>query len=474
MKKSILFCLLTVLLLTVLLTGCGGESPAGGETVTTPATTTAATTTETAETTEPAPTGLTVIAADGSSSFKVIRKEITNNVMIELASGLFTTLNETYRGKVGLSDDWVRKTDEDGTITTDDYEILVGDTNRKESSLAKEQLGEYDYIICTMGNKIVIQGKSVYNVKFAVEQFVKQFATGKAGEAMIVDIPTPILGMGSSQGISLSEGADLRIMTFNVLGSGQEPLKRAPNIQETILTYMPDVVGFQECNSEMHGLVIQQMKDNYTLAQRTHASGTLIYTPIIYLTEKYTQVDSGVEWLDSRYTGTNTKCIAWAVLKAKETGKTFAVVNMHGAVISTSYKGFETMPAGERSTLVNQWRVDNVRQMLDIRTDIQAKHGSIAVFFIGDFNFNSDSDAYRATKAAGLTEAEVSATGQKTTGYASYSGTAGVAPGTGKSIDHVFYHPDEATALRHHIARNEVYEYSASDHCAVWADLKIN
>ena len=48
------------------------------------------------------------------------------------------------------------------------------------------------------------------------------------------------------------------------------------------------------------------------------------------------------------------------------------------------------------------------------------------------------------------------------------------APGTGKSIDHVFYHPDEATALRHHIARNEVYEYSASDHCAVWADLKIN
>ena len=472
MKKRLVFCLLAVLMLTSLLCACGAN--AAQETTATSDNEWTPMPGDLVETEPPAPEGLTVIAADGSSSFKIIRKEITNNVMIELAVGLFNSLNDTYNGKVGLSDDWVRKTDEDGTITTEDYEILVGDTNRKESSLAKEQLGEYDYIICTMGNKIVIQGKSVYNVKYAVEQFVQQFATGKAGEAMIVNIPTPILGKGSSQGISLSEGAEMRIMTFNVLGSGQEPLKRAPNIQETILTYMPDVVGFQECNSEMHGLVIQQLKDSYTLAQRSHDSGTLIYTPIIYLTEKYTQIDSGVEWLDSRYTGTNTKCIAWVVLKSKETGKTFAVINMHGAVISTSYKGFETMPAGERSTLVNQWRVDNVRQMLDIRTDIQTKHGKIAVFFTGDFNFNSDSDAYRATKAAGLTEAEVSATGKKTIGYASYSGTAGVAPGTGKSIDHVFYHPDEATALRHHIARNEVYEYSASDHCAVWADVKIN
>ena len=236
---------------------------------------------------------------------------------------------------------------------------------------------------------------------------------------------------------------------------------------------MPDVVGFQECNADQHANVINQLKDSYVLAQRTHEGGTVIYTPIIYLKDKYTQIESGVQWLDSRYTGTNTKSIAWVVLKSNETGKIFAVVNMHGAVISTDYKGFETMPSSERSKLVNEWRVDNVRQMLDVRTEIQNKHGNIAVFFTGDFNFNSDSDAYRATKAAGLTEAEVSATGKKVTGYASYSGTAGKAPGVGKSIDHIFYHPDEATALRHHIARDEVYEYSASDHCAVWADVYI-
>jgi len=295
----------------------------------------------------------------------------------------------------------------------------------------------------------------------------------KAGEALVVAADTVITGKGSSQGISLTEGAELRIMTFNVLGSGQEPKKRYPHIQETILTYMPDVVGFQECNADQHGNVINQLKDYYTLAQRSHADGTLIYTPIIYLTEKYTQIDSGVEWLDSRYTGTNTKSIAWVVLKSKETGKTFAVVNMHGAVISTDYKGFEDMPSAERSKLVNEWRVDNVRQMLKVRDNIKAKHGDIAVVYTGDFNFNSDSAAYSETKKAGLTEAEVSATGKKTTGFASFSGTAGVAPGAGKTIDHVFYDPDEATALRHHIARNEIYEYSASDHCAVWADLYI-
>lgn len=470
MKKRILFCLLAVLMLTSLLCACGAEKPqettASGDAV---ATTTSG---DLVETEPPAPAGLTIIAADGSTKFKVIRPELTNNVMVEMAVNFMNDLNKAYKSKVGISDDWVKKTDADGTISTEDFEILLGDTNRKESALAKEQMGGNDYIICVIGNKVVIQGKSVYNVKYAVEQFVEKFV-GSAGEALVLDLPEPIVGMGSAQGISLSEGAEMRIMTFNVLGSGQNPKTRYPFIQETILTYMPDVVGFQECNADQHGNVINQLKDSYTLAQRTHKDGTLIYTPIIYLTDKYTQVESGVEWLDSRYTGTNTKSIAWVVLKSKETGKTFAVVNMHGAVISTDYKGFETMPSGERSTLVNQWRVDNVRQMLDVRSAIQTKHGKIAVFFIGDFNFHSDSDAYRATKAAGLTEAEVSATGKKVNGYASYSGTAGVAPGTGKTIDHVFYHPDEATAIRHHIARNEVYEYSASDHCAVWADVVV-
>lgn len=465
--KKLLILLLTLLTAVALLTGCGNK-PA-------PAETTADATPlpgDLVETDPPAPAGLTVIAADGSTQFKIIRPEQTNKVMIEMAVEFMNTLNDTYKSKIGISDDWTKNTDENGQVSTDAYEILLGDTNRLESAQAKEQLGNNDYIICTIGNKVVIQGKSVYNVKFAVEQFVTKYVT-KAGEALLLDLTEPITGMGSSQGISLSEGAELRIMTFNVLGSGQEPKKRYPYIQETILTYMPDVVGFQECNADQHANVITQLKDSYTLAQRTHENGTVIYTPIIYLTEKYTQLDSGVEWLDSRYTGTNTKSIAWVVLKSNETGKTFAVVNMHGAVISTSYKGFETMPSGERSKLVNEWRVDNVRQMLDVREAIQNKHGKIAVFFTGDFNFNSDSDAYRATKAAGLTEAEVSATGKKVTGFASYSGTAGQAPGSGKTIDHIFYHPDEAVAIRHHIARDEVYEYSASDHCAVWADVFV-
>lgn len=468
MKK--IFSVLLILCLSLgLLTACGSAEQQT-DTTTAPADTATSVPTET---TEPAPTGLTVIAADGSTSFKVVRDEDANNVIVELAIDLFNTLNEAYNTKVGLSDDWVRKTDEDGTVTTEDYEILVGDTNRKESALAKEQLGDNDYIICVMGNKVVIQGKNVFNIKYAVEQFVAKYVT-KAGEALVMDPNEVLTGKGSSQGIELTEGADLRVMTFNVLASGSEDAKaRSPYIQETILTYMPDVVGFQECNDNQHAYVINKLKDDYALALRSHADGTLNYTPIIYLKDKYTQVDTGIEWLDSRYTGTNTKSISWVVLKSNETGKTFAVVNMHGAVISTSYKGFETMPSSERNTLVNEWRVDNVRQMLEVRDAIQAKHGAIAVMYIGDFNFNSDSAAYSATRKAGLTEAEVSATGKKTTGYATYSGDPGKAPGSGKSIDHVFYDPDEVTALRHHIARDEIYEISASDHCAVWADVVI-
>lgn len=480
MKKKTLLCLLTVLMVSVLLAGCGarGEQETTSSVPTDTALPTDSATAETDEvvneTTEPAATGLTVVAADGSSSFKIVRGEEATTVIRDLAVELHHALNGAYNGKISIGDDWVRGFGEKDPITTEDYEILIGDTNRRESATAKAQMGTNDYIICTIGNKIVIQGRSVLNVKYAVERFIEQFATGRAGEPMIVDIPEPICGMGRSQSIALTEGAEMRIMSFNVLAYGTLA-RRAPLIREVFHAYVPDIAGIQEGSAAIYDGVVDQLADRYTVAQRYHADGTLLSTPILYLTEKYTQIDSGAEWLEQNYFGSQ-KAITWVVLKSRETGKTFSVVNYHAAVLENTYKGYEDKSAEFCAALEKEYRIDNVRQILEIRDRIQTKYPGIAVFFTGDFAFSSTYEAYKGLDQAGLTTADVSSTGKKMAGYSTYSGSSivGVSPGKGKPIDHVFHHPDESSVLRHHIALEEQFELDASDHKAVWADVKIH
>ncbi len=65
----------------------------------------------------------------------------------------------------------------DASDGTDTYEILVGHTNRPESQKALDYLntkasGRYnDYIICTIGKKIVLNAESMAGIKAACEYF---------------------------------------------------------------------------------------------------------------------------------------------------------------------------------------------------------------------------------------------------------------------------------------------------------------
>lgn len=444
MKRTLLLLLLACL---CLFTACG-KGEIENTTVTTAAITSA--TTAPAET-EPPAEDLTLIGADGKTAFTIVRGDQADGITVNAAIDLHTALNTAYSAKVGLSSDISLRTEPDGTVINDKYEILIGDTNRPESIAARTALGESDteddYIICVKGKKLVILGKNGFSTKFAIERFLEQYL-GTAGEALIVPADTYLMGQGAALSVALTEGAEMRIMTFNIRGGGDNPNARFPNVQETILHYMPDVIGFQEANGGQYSGVIHHLAD-YAVVETEMPTNC---TPILYLKDKYTQVGGGCQFLRMRNTDTNTKSIAWVVLQVKATGKLFCVINLHGA-------------------LQADWRVDNVRQMLELKERIKGEYGDIAVMFTGDFNFKNDEAAYQSVMDAGLTEAEISAE-VRMEGYATWH-TVGYAPGYGKSIDHIFYHPDDVTALRHHIARADGFEITASDHCAVWADVKL-
>ena len=86
-------------------------------------------------------------------------------------------VSKMIKAGVGVSVDCVVDT----TADTDDFEILIGKTNRRESlqgieHLCNETGGRYnDFVICTIGKKIVIYGLNEETLTRACEYFIQNY-----------------------------------------------------------------------------------------------------------------------------------------------------------------------------------------------------------------------------------------------------------------------------------------------------------
>lgn len=109
---------------------------------------------------------------NGECKYRVVRPD--DEAMNEGAQIIFKQLKSITGSNVRN----VLET-EDGT---DKYEIIVGECDREETRLAKTYLeqkvaGRYnDYIICTIGKKIVVYGQSVEANTEAAKYFIENFA----------------------------------------------------------------------------------------------------------------------------------------------------------------------------------------------------------------------------------------------------------------------------------------------------------
>ncbi|MBQ9080078.1 MAG: endonuclease/exonuclease/phosphatase family protein [Clostridia bacterium] len=489
MKKFIL--LTAMLLLSVLLlAACGGDpgnTPADGTTTADNDSDANVTTTEppvAEDSTEPPvtedPTAPRVIFDGTTCEYTIIRSEYCNDMVkeasIDLRNAMKEYISEEATKAVSLKTDFDKNAGRDGTIENDNKEILIGSTNRKESKDVLATLGDKEYVIKWVGNKLLILGADDYATAQAVAEFIKQYL-GSAQESLTVAADVNITGTASIQKFMLEDGADLRIMSFNIAGTSKEYDDRKSNMIQVILDYLPDVAGFQEANATTHSDILKNdiIAEYYSINKAYHTGGSPAnYTPILYLKSKYKQIESGVEWNNSRYTGTNTKSNSWTVLERISDGKRFIVLNIHGSLWSEDYK----LPAGETHASMKekaavQWKVDNVKQLLAKIDELRAKYGDIAVFTTGDYNFNNTHSAHQVMLGAGMSSAQQTATVSATTSNASYHGTVGSMPAAnGLAIDHIFYDPDNATALTYGIGLRKV-DLDASDHCPVYADIKL-
>lgn len=419
------------------------------------------------------PDGQITVVENGKTEYTVIKpqrcSDLLTNSLVALRAKFGEICGVDVNKSLLPSDDWVQDLGKDEVYKSDAKEILLGATNRQETKDVLDKLDEGEYAISFTDTKIVLVGKNEYLSTLAISLFIKDYLRKSENGNLKLTPGTFHKEKSKVQNLGDTD-ATLRIMTFNILGSSESPDTRYPYIIKSILTYNPGIVSFQECNDNCYSKIISKL-DGYKSAHNTHSgTSTKVYTPIIYRTDLYNLVESGQEWLDQRYTKTNTKSIGWAVFEEISTGKKFAVVNMHGALWVDTYKLPEGKTHAQMKSEALLWRVDNIRQMNDRMKAILEKYPDIPCLWTGDFNFTKDSDAYKAAINYGMKDAEFSATESHDTGTKT-THAVGVAPATGNSIDHVF--GNDKVTFRVHKICNTGDDLKGSDHCPVFADVKF-
>ena len=123
----------------------------------------------------------TDIVVDGAPVYTVIRsdkivKEDKLSHVVSLMNDISDAVEEKSGCKLVLDNDWVKRGQEPDPTK---YEILVGETNRPETAEVLSSLGESDYAVRAVGNKIVIVGKSDYSLSLAVERFISEYIEKK-------------------------------------------------------------------------------------------------------------------------------------------------------------------------------------------------------------------------------------------------------------------------------------------------------
>lgn len=118
---------------------------------------------------EKIPENSLVIVQNGATEYRIVRSD-TNDIGGSAAAKMKTEMEKITDEKVTIMSDFEHE--KLGTMRTD-YEILIGPTNREESSMHEREFTYYDYAIDADTTKISVTGGSSEAIVNAVEYLAK-------------------------------------------------------------------------------------------------------------------------------------------------------------------------------------------------------------------------------------------------------------------------------------------------------------
>lgn len=261
----------------------------------------------------------TVYKQDLKSYTLVIPSKISTNLKA-MAENLAETLNTSWRTEMKIVTDTAAEASE--------YEILLGETNRPETATFKSKIGEGQCGYGVVGRKIVILGSEEAYTEKAVSIFLSLvvFATRN----------TAVKYMDANHENIVDVEDMISVMSFNLRVGHSGSMQGS--VSKLLKTYMPDLLGVQEADSEWMGALTGRMgKNGYAaVGIGRDSDGKGERTAIFYRKDKFELIDHKTMWLTdtpdevSKVEGSESRRIVTvATFKRLSDGKEFAYANTH-------------------------------------------------------------------------------------------------------------------------------------------------
>ncbi len=253
----------------------------------------------------------------------------------------------------------------------------------------------------------------------------------------------------------LTEGADLRIMSFNVLSDlwddkAAETFEERKVLVPSILqTYQPDVVGVQELTGSWYYTLKTKFPAEYELVTYSTPSGTHNFTTILYNKNKAELIEHSTTFYTTR-TADTSRSLTWARFKRLSDGAEYIVTSTHW-------------------DLDMEYREAQWSENAEFIKELYEKY-KLPIFSTGDYNSTEKSFFTDFLGAASMIDpiTESAVVNNPETTYHTLS----KAPeGSDLILDHIAVTPGPTLLYYNRLTCPTALD--ASDHCPIYIDVKL-
>lgn len=339
------------------------------------------------------------LIVDGVPQYTILRPDVATQSEINAAVAVNNAIKALCGSTANIETDWERN----GVV---DNEICVGAVTRSGSyyELSTDSIAVNEFRVKVCGTRIVLLGNTSYGTVMAAEWFIENYLTANDTVTELA-IPAELDYTGSFEVPS-----SIRIMTQNLLATDDEyegiikdpayssrikisladhtVAKRTARVLKLITTYQPDSLGVQECSApwrEYFNTALSSIGYSRIGADKNPKIG-IIYNcstlkPIangsFWLTEAPESLKISKEWSTGN-DGITERLGMYVVFEVIATGERYIHFNTH---IDTN-----------KNSMIQSKQVGVILEYIE---KISAEYDGIPVVLTGDFNFNSESSAYK-------------------------------------------------------------------------------
>jgi len=345
------------------------------------------------------------------------------------------------------------------------YEIIVGLlSDRSRFDYDYSMLNALSYEIVTSDRSILLAATTDTSLKNAVDHFISQFI--RTGNIVSLNLPVDhcfsyntFFGGDSA---ALAEGADTRIMSFNILSEEWDAAAvlsgRDVRVSATILNYAPDVAALQEVSEAWYPILENYIGDKYSFTRKTTTTKSKTYTTLIYNTETTELINEGIH-IYSVGNSARLRSVVWGLFRSKLTNAQYIVFSTHWDV-------------GSEKT---SQRLIQAQEMAQLAKDLSAQYGGVSVFACGDYNAAESTAEYkRFLSDSGFVDAKTNAQNINRACKTYHTLFQNANTSTYESIDHITFDEKISDKVIFYNTLIQDYVIDASDHCPIYIDIKTN